>query len=292
MKTVLKILTLLVCFVILLNTAIFADNTNFLFDDVRADSWYFPAVNYVYKEQIMVGISDTNFNPIGKITREQLVQVFFAIERLNKSDFIGETGFNDAPEGKWYSPAVKWAGESGISHGIGNGAFGVGRYVTREEFAVFMMNYTEYKHNKAIVNEHISGFSDRSAISSWAVEGMNYCVERNIINGKGNNTLDPKGNATRAEAAQMLKVYNTLSPFEQIYGNAQTLYVSGECNGYTITNAEGEQLVFYKGDITGDMSVYKVNILLDLAYDMEYIVKPSEKFDISCNDGCCNIEIG
>ena len=36
---------------------------------------------------------------------------------------------------------------------------------------------------------------------------MNWAVGQGIMNGKGNNTLDPQGTATRAEVAKMLMVY-------------------------------------------------------------------------------------
>lgn len=33
---------------------------------------------------------------------------------------------------------------------------------------------------------------------------LSYCIEKGLMNGKGNGILDPEGNATRAEAATMI----------------------------------------------------------------------------------------
>ena len=46
--------------------------------------------------------------------------------------------------------------------------------------------------------------SFRTFTFDWAYMAMHWAVSNGIISGKGNDTLDPQGNATRAEVAQML----------------------------------------------------------------------------------------
>ena len=53
----------------------------------------------------------------------------------------------------------------------------------------------------------LNGFSDKNKISSWAMDAMKWAVSNKIMNGKGDKKLDPKGQATRAECAQMIKNY-------------------------------------------------------------------------------------
>ena len=50
----------------------------------------------------------------------------------------------------------------------------------------------------------VNGFRDGESISTWALEAMNWAVNAQLMTGKGGNTLDPQGNAARAEVAQML----------------------------------------------------------------------------------------
>ncbi|MBM6871573.1 S-layer homology domain-containing protein, partial [Pseudoflavonifractor phocaeensis] len=47
-------------------------------------------------------------------------------------------------------------------------------------------------------------FSDADQVSDWADAGVRWAVANGILSGKGNGILDPLGNATRAEVAQML----------------------------------------------------------------------------------------
>ena len=51
---------------------------------------------------------------------------------------------------------------------------------------------------------NIREFSDYEEISGWALEAMSWAVNTGLLNGKGNGILDPKGAATRGEAAQIL----------------------------------------------------------------------------------------
>lgn len=47
-------------------------------------------------------------------------------------------------------------------------------------------------------------FSDADQVSGYASDAMRWAVGAGIISGKGNGILDPKGDATRAQAAAML----------------------------------------------------------------------------------------
>ena len=48
-------------------------------------------------------------------------------------------------------------------------------------------------------------FADADKASGYAKAALLWAVENGVINGKGSGILDPKGLATRAEVAQMLK---------------------------------------------------------------------------------------
>jgi len=54
----------------------------------------------------------------------------------------------------------------------------------------------------------ISRFNDASEVADYAVESIAILVKEGIIVGNPNNTINPKGNATRAETAVILyRVY-------------------------------------------------------------------------------------
>ena len=48
-------------------------------------------------------------------------------------------------------------------------------------------------------------FDDGVFAHNWAAEGISWCIEQGILQGKGNSILDPRTNVTRAEVAVMLQ---------------------------------------------------------------------------------------
>ena len=48
-------------------------------------------------------------------------------------------------------------------------------------------------------------FTDADKASGYTLDALRWAVENGVINGKGGGILDPKGLATRAQTAQMLK---------------------------------------------------------------------------------------
>ena len=50
-------------------------------------------------------------------------------------------------------------------------------------------------------------FTDADKASGYALEALRWAVENGVMSGKGGGILDPKGLATRAQTAQMLKNY-------------------------------------------------------------------------------------
>lgn len=67
---------------------------------------------------------------------------------------------------------------------------------------VMLYNYIKYKGYDIIVEQNEkTTFADEENISSWAKEAVDVFQRAGIINGKPGNIFDPKGIATRVEAA-------------------------------------------------------------------------------------------
>ena len=47
-------------------------------------------------------------------------------------------------------------------------------------------------------------FLDSGRVSGYATDAMRWAVEQGILSGMGDGTLNPQGNATRAQVAAML----------------------------------------------------------------------------------------
>ena len=109
--------------------------------------------------------------------------------------------FADVNNGAWYAEGVAWAAANGIVTGYGSGQYGPNDNITREQLAVMLWRYAG---SPAATNRELY-FADAYRASDWALEALRWATENGIINGKGNSILDPTGQATRAETAQMLK---------------------------------------------------------------------------------------
>ena len=91
-----------------------------------------------------------------------------------------------------------------LLNGYDTGMFGVNDLITREDMMV--MSYRLMNSFGIIIPENrvYKKFSDELNISDYAKEAVQkmYCAE--IINGIGDNMLNPKGVAERAQAAKVL----------------------------------------------------------------------------------------
>ena len=147
----------------------------------------------------MAGYSNGKFGPNDALTRAQFAQIIY-----NKEGRPQASGgkFTDVTTG-WYADAVNWAASEGIVAGIGGGKFAPDRPITRQDLAVMLWRYA----GSPEPGENKLDFADSSKVSGYAWKALCWANEKGIVNGKGGGILDPKGNATRAQAAQMLMKY-------------------------------------------------------------------------------------
>lgn len=183
--------------------------------DVPAASWQYLPAKYVYQRGIMTGKGyDENgniiFAPNDKLDREQFAQVLYSME--GKPEVTYANIFADMQEGQWYTNAIIWAAKEGIISGYNNGKFGVGDSITREQIAAILYQYAQKKGYDISDRASFDKFTDASMISSWATNQLQWAVANGIMSGKG-EILDPRGNATRAECAAMLRTF--LEKFER-----------------------------------------------------------------------------
>ena len=177
------------------------DTDGLPFTDVDADDWFHDAVTYVYENGMMEGISDTAFSPSMTTTRGMIVTILWRLEDSPEAD--GQTGFTDVADGAWYADAVNWAAGQDIVEGY-NGGFGPEDIITREQMALILYRYAQYKGYDTSATDALNGFADAGAVSSWAEDAVAWAVGAGLMEGKGGDVLDPAGTATRAEAAAIL----------------------------------------------------------------------------------------
>jgi predicted peptidase len=169
------------------------------FRDVDGNAWFYDYVNAAYTFSLFDGTSSTSFSPGVPMTRAMFIQVLANLENVDRSGY-SNTRFRDVAVGKWYTAAVGWASENGIVNGTNADRFDPDAPITREQMIVILYKYLQYKGIE-IPQSQDRSFADESKISPWALEAAKALQGIDIVTGKGGNLFDPKGTATRAEAA-------------------------------------------------------------------------------------------
>ncbi len=178
------------------------------FTDISEDSWYYDSVQYVFQNQIMVGMADTVFEPNLGTTRAMIVTILHRLEGMPAAEY--QQLFDDIIDGVWSSEAIIWAAEHKIVEGYGNGLFGPDDNITREQLVAILYRYSEYKGNILSKGAELTGFADGNKVSDWAQAAMEWAVAEQIVVGKGAANLAPQSQATRAEVATILMRYHSM----------------------------------------------------------------------------------
>lgn len=174
------------------------ENCAVSFADVSGESWFKSAVDFVTARNLFSGISSQSFAPNQPMNRGMLATVLYRL--AGEPPVSGAISFGDVPADQYYANAVAWAAQNGIVSGIDANRFSPNTAITREQLATILYRYA----GSPTVSTGLDRFTDASMVSDYAVAPMQWATERGIISGRGNNTLDPKGTASRAEVAQML----------------------------------------------------------------------------------------
>jgi len=181
------------------------------YPDVENNKWYRSSVSYVSRLGLMNGYSSGTykgyFGVNDKLTRAHIVTILY---RLSLSPNVqGKTNFPDVQDSsKYYYKAVVWANKNGIVNGYSSGEkkgnFGPNDNITRQDLAGILRNYAKYRGKYINISNDLKGFKDSSKVSKYALSSMKWAVGTKVISGNGDGTLNPKGNATRAEASAMI----------------------------------------------------------------------------------------
>ncbi len=175
------------------------------YSDVAEGDWFYGAALYAYGRGLMTGVSEAEFQPGGLVTRATAAAVLYRLEGAPSSPGGGGV-FSDVPAGQWYTDAVAWCSRAGLAGGYGDGRFGPGDPVTREQLAAMLYRYAGYKgwDVSAGENSNILSFADAFDVSEWAVPALQWACGAGLMSGKDGGRLDPRGTATRAELAALL----------------------------------------------------------------------------------------
>lgn len=134
-----RFLSILLACALVFNLGLTAFAAEGSFTDVSTDAGYAEAVAWCQEKGLMHGVSATEFDPNGTLTRAMVATVLY--RAAGEPAVTGTPAFTDTQAGQWYSNAIIWASAKGIVQGYGNGLFGTNDPVTREQLDVMIRRY-------------------------------------------------------------------------------------------------------------------------------------------------------
>jgi len=171
-----------------------------VFNDMSGHSWAADSVKILYNKGVVSGDGSGSFKPDANVTRAEFItMICLAFDVV--IDIGKEQSFNDISQDDWYYPYIAIASSRNIVNGIGNGDFGAGNNITRQDMATMFLNVMTYT-GKSIVPRK-SYFEDEM-IDSYAKKAVDTMAEIGVINGYEDGTFRARNFATRAEAAVII----------------------------------------------------------------------------------------
>ena len=173
------------------------------FTDIH-NHWAADNILFAASRGLLSGTSDTTFSPGTGMTRGMFVTALGRLAGINPDSY--QTGkFTDVKADAYYAPYVNWAAQNGIMEGVTATTFAPDTNINREQMAVIMANYAKKLGYDLPKTLRAVTFADNAQISSWAKDAVRAMQQVGILAGKANNCFDPKGTATRAEVATVLR---------------------------------------------------------------------------------------
>ena len=160
-------------------------------DDTGVSGWLNTTDHMAY----LNGFTDGSFGPDRQMTRGQAAQMFYNL--LLVTDVPVTTAFTDVPDDMWCATAVNTLASLGIIQGFSDGTFRPDQNITRAQFAVIAMRFT---------NETPAGtirFSDVDE-DDWFYTQVTGAAQYGWIGGFSDGTFRPYDSITRAQVTAIV----------------------------------------------------------------------------------------
>ncbi len=171
------------------------------FEDLDGVLWASEAILALADKGIVNGVGERKFAPDENVIREEFVKILICAMGIQTASYTPGV-FVDVPSDEWFAPYVYVAYEKGLIKGIGDGRFGTGDSITREDMVTML--YQALKISGAEVNITSVNFDDFDEISYYARDAVSALYNLGAVNGMTETTFEPKGLATRAQAAKVI----------------------------------------------------------------------------------------
>lgn len=164
--------------------------------------WANEAIKELSARGVVSGYEGNEFRPQKTVSRAEFATMLIKLMKIDGN--VEQSDFSDVTQADWYYKPVMLAKQKGIVSGTGLDSFGPNGEITREQMMVMILRAAK-QNNIVIDSSKAKEFNDTSNISEYALESIKMASAMGIISGDENNNFNPKGKATRAEAAIVMK---------------------------------------------------------------------------------------
>ena len=188
--------------------------------------WAENIINKLADAGIVHGISDTEFNPDGTVTRAEFLKMALGAADIEETEYRkGEC--LDVIASDWFAPCVQSALDRGLipegmiigysveivegedgSKAVYGGQFNGNTPIKREEMAYITQSVYQYSLGEgSLANLETPvdiPFDDVNRVSLWALDGVRHAYTNGLIFGMEDGTFRPQDTATRAQAAVII----------------------------------------------------------------------------------------
>ncbi|WP_219835811.1 S-layer homology domain-containing protein [Paenibacillus sp. R14(2021)] len=168
--------------------------------------WAKTDIELLASKLLLKGVSIDKFEPNAEITRAEFVVML--VRALGLSPGPTDASFSDVTADNWYSDAIGTAVRAGLIKGFEDSTFKPNAPITRLQMVTIIANAFGLTEKSLDITGKeaamLNRFSDRASIPKIAENATCQVLLAGILKGNVNGTFNPKGSATRAEAAVML----------------------------------------------------------------------------------------
>ena len=193
--------------------------------------WAHDALAFCVEKGILAGDAKGDLMPTAKAQRAQLAAMLVRLFRAEPEADLSQ--YTDVEESDWFYKELSQAVAMGLFEGS-NGKLNPRKAITREQaFTVLARAFGVASDNADLFLD----FSDSYLVSSWARPMIAGLIEADYVHGNANGTLNPQGEITRQELAQVL--YNAIDCItedaQELHGKSCLYYGSlDDLQGKTI----------------------------------------------------------
>ncbi len=167
------------------------------FADVLPGSYCFDAVRWALEKNITNGFEEGIFAPNLGVTRSNFVTMLWRAAGCPEPET--EASFSDLKAGAYYTKAVAWAVENGITNGMGKNKFEPETICTRAQIVTFLWRYMGMPKAEAP-----AAFDDLEP-GEYYIDAVAWAVEAGITTGITEDLFKPANDCTRAQAVTFLQ---------------------------------------------------------------------------------------